>query len=72
MTRESIAQAAMRMETIPDLLDLLNLIKQDEYGDRTYPFTIKQLNHFINPKRTVGKYRSFTIPKKSGGVRTGL
>ena len=70
MTREDIVQTASRMETIPDLLALLNRIKKDEYGDRAYPFTIGQLIFFCNPNRTERSYSSFSIPKKSGGVRT--
>ena len=70
MTREDIVQTASRMETIPNLLALLNRIKKDEYGDRAYPFTSGQLIFFCNPNRTENSYTSFSIPKKSGGVRT--
>ena len=70
MTREDIVQTASRMETISDLLALLNRIKKDEYGDRAYPFTYRQIIYFCNPNRTERSYKSFSIPKKSGGVRT--
>lgn len=58
------------METTHDLLVLLNKIKMDELGEKGHPFTMPQLNYFINPKRASNSYRTFTIPKKSGGVRT--
>ena len=70
MTREAIRTAASKMETTHDLLVLLNKIKMDELGDKGHPFTMPQLNYFINPKRASNSYRTFTIPKKSGGVRT--
>ena len=70
MTREAIVKAASQMKTTHDLLVLLNRIKMDELGGKGHPFTMPQLNFFINPKRTASRYRSFTIPKKSGGVRT--
>jgi retron-type reverse transcriptase len=70
MTKEAIVTAASKMESIQDLLVLLNRVKIDSLGDRGHLFTLKQLNFFINPKRNRDCYRSFTIPKKSGGVRT--
>lgn len=71
MKKEAIIQAASGMNTVFDLLVLLNRIKKDELGDdKACEFTIAQLNYFLNPKRTAGHYHTFTIPKKSGGVRT--
>lgn len=70
MTREAIVRAASKMETTRDLLVLLNKIKMDELGRKGHPFTMPQLNYFIHPKRSAASYRTFTIPKKSGGVRT--
>lgn len=69
MTKEAIVRAASQMKTTHDLLVLLNRIKMDELGDKGHPFTMPQLNFFINPKRTASRYRTFTIPKKSGGER---
>lgn len=70
MRREAIVKAATQMKTTHDLLVLLNKIKMEELGDKGHPFTMPQLNFFINPKRNVTRYHTFTIPKKSGGVRT--
>ena len=58
------------MESTHDLLLLLNKIKMDELGKKGHPFTMPQLNFFINPKRTASRYSTFTIPKKSGDKRT--
>ena len=69
MTREAIVNAASKMETVHDLLVLLNKIKMDELGKNGHPFTRPQLNYFINPKRSGSSYRTFSIPKKSGGER---
>ena len=70
MNREAIVKAASKMTSTHDFLVLLNRIKMDELGEKGHPFTMPQLNYFINPKRNKGHYRTFTIPKKSGGVRT--
>lgn len=70
MKREAIVKATSEMTTTHDFLVLLNRIKMDELGEKGHPFTMPQLNYFINPKRNKGHYRTFTIPKKSGGVRT--
>ena len=69
MTREAIVKAASQMETTHDLLVLLNKIKMDELGDMGHPFTMPQLNYFINPKRNKASYKTFFIPKRSGGRR---
>lgn len=58
------------MSNLQDLLNLLNKVKMSELGDKGHPFTMSQLNYFINPKRGTASYKTFTIPKKSGGVRT--
>ncbi len=52
-----------------DLLDLLNIAKVNEYGNGVWPFTMAQLLHFSDPRKTYINYRHKTIPKKSGGVR---
>ena len=70
MKREAIVEAASKMGTTHDLLVLLNKIKMDDLGDKGHPFTMPQLNYFINPKRSTTSYITFTIPKKSGGFRT--
>lgn len=58
------------MKTVHDLLILLNMIKKDDLGEKCHTFIMPHLNYFINPKRNKKNYRTFEIPKKSGGVRT--
>lgn len=53
-----------------DLLNLLNKVKKSELGDKYHPFSFDQLFYYCNPKREdVIRYRTFRIPKKSGGKR---
>ena len=53
-----------------DLLLLINDAKCMIYGENLYPITLKTLNYFANPANCKTRYKSFDIPKKSGGVRT--
>lgn len=69
MDRMEIRQAALKVKDRYSLLTLLNRLKEDDLGGKTYPFTIEQLNYFCHPARNAGHYVNFTIPKKSGGVR---
>ena len=70
MTNEAIVAAAAKIETTQDLLHLLNKIKMAELGEKGHPFIMPHLNYFIHPARNKKSYKSFSIPKKSGGVRT--
>lgn len=70
MTNEAIVAAAAKIETTRDLLRLLNRIKMSELGEKGHPFIMPHLNYFIHPSRNKNSYKSFCIPKKSGGART--
>ena len=70
MTNEEIVSAALNLETTRDLLNLLNEIKMDELGEKGHPFLMPHFNYFIHPSRNKKSYKSFRIPKKSGGYRT--
>lgn len=69
MTKEAIRAAANKMSTIRDLLNILNKIKMDELGEKGHPFILPHLNYFIHPSRNKASYKTFRIPKKSGGYR---
>lgn len=69
MDRQLIIDKARKLESRKDLLDLLNEIKAGLTGNRCYPFTNRQLATLCDPKRNTGRYRTFEIPKKSGGSR---
>ncbi len=57
------------MKNVHDLLTLLNKIKMSELGEKGHPFNMRHLNYFIHPARNKNSYKSFSIPKKSGGER---
>ena len=70
MTQDEIIEAAAKLETTRDLLSLVNRIKKDELGgEDRYPFKLTHLNYFRYPSKNVNSYKSFSIPKKSGGSR---
>lgn len=69
MDNETLIAKARALTDRNDLLNLLNEIKADLSGQYGYPFTLRQFLILCNPKRNANRYRSFEIPKKSGGVR---
>lgn len=74
MDKQALIEKARALETRFDLLKLLNEVKADLLGSAAYPFTMKKLLILCNPKNDAEKkqerYRTFSIPKKSGGERT--
>lgn len=69
MEKQEIENIVRGMKSKEDFLDALNCLKKDDYKEKVIPFTMQQLNFYSNPNHTKGRYRKFTIPKKSGGVR---
>lgn len=69
MTRENIQQRVANLQSKEDLLCLLNELKAEDLGHDKYAFTLRQLNFYCNPNNIRGRYTSFDIKKKSGGVR---
>lgn len=74
MDKQTLIEKTQALKTRQDLLKLLNEVKADLLGSAAYPFTMKKLLILCNPKNDGEKkqerYRSFSIPKKSGGERT--
>lgn len=73
--KKEIKKLFNEMNSKSDFLHLLNYTKSLVYGDKTFPFTEKQLNFYINIDRiqnvkSVQTYKSFEIKKKSGKTRT--
>lgn len=66
MEKREIAQRVSKLQNKEDLLLLLNDIVKDEYA---FSFSLSQLSYFCNPNNIRGRYRHFSIPKKSGGQR---
>ncbi len=67
MDKLTIKGKAHKIETIKDLLILLNEVKADELGNKAYPFSIRQLSYYCNPNKDVFRYKTFKIPKKKPG-----
>ena len=70
MTRQQIIERVHKLKSKIDLLNLLNDLKREDLGKDCHRFNLKQLNFYSNPNFNPAKrYKNFTIPKKSGGVR---
>lgn len=70
MTRQQIIERVHKLKSKMDLLNLLNDLKREDLGKDCHRFNLKQLNFYSNPNFNPAKrYKNFTIPKKSGGVR---
>lgn len=74
MDKDNIAALARQMETKEDFLALLNYVKQNDMetcglADKYYPFTMKHINYYCNPRHSFHRYKEFKIKKKSGGYR---
>ena len=74
MDKQTLREKVQALETRRDLLKLLNEVKAELLGSASYPFTMKKLLILCNSKtdgdNTQERYRTFSIPKKSGGERT--
>ena len=69
INKEEIQERVANLKSSEDLLQLINALKADDLGHNRYAFTLRQLNYYCNPNNTRGRYSSFNIKKKSGGVR---
>lgn len=70
MEKSVIRKRAAELQSKEDLLLLLNEIVKDELGrDDVFSFSMQQLTYYCNPNNVHGRYRHFSIPKKSGGNR---
>ena len=56
------------LQTKADLLKLLNDLKVNDLQENAYPIPMKAINFYCNPAHEK-RYKSFSIPKKSGGQR---
>jgi hypothetical protein len=67
---DHIKSAFAKMQTKEDFLLLLNEVKPLIYGEKTVPFTMKQLTWYANPKVSGERYKDFKIKKRSGSERS--
>ena len=66
---QEIQDKFSKIENKQDLLILLNYTKKLIYGSNCNSLTLKHLNYYSNPEHCVNRYSTFSIAKKSGGVR---
>jgi len=66
---EHILKSFQNLKNKNDLLILLNYAKQLLYGDKAFPFELRQLSYYSNPKVSQKRYEIFSVKKKSGGDR---
>lgn len=72
MKNKEIKSLAANLSDRVSLLSLINLIRQDYYGDSASPFTLNQLDVLCDPNTNRLYYKSFSIRKRSGGYRNIL
>lgn len=58
-----------KVQSMTDLLFILNYVKRDLYGAKANPFSLKQFNYYTITKTKYTQYHVREIPKKTGGVR---
>ena len=69
MIPTEIAKKAQQMKTSEELLELINEIRLTSGYKGIKKIGSRQLTLYCNPNSRVTRYRSFSIPKKSGGQR---
>ncbi|MBO4922553.1 MAG: RNA-directed DNA polymerase [Bacteroidales bacterium] len=70
MTPNEIANEAKSLQTPTDLLELINKIRLSEDAQTHRALSLKELALYCNPDSSkVKRFRTFFIPKKSGGKR---
>lgn len=69
MEKEILIERIRNLTSINTLIDLFNCFKQEWWMDGAYPITFRQVKYFTDYEKNY-KYRTFGIPKKSGGERT--
>ncbi|MEY5049190.1 MAG: hypothetical protein RLZZ175_2549 [Bacteroidota bacterium] len=68
--KAQIKSAFANLKTKDDLLVLLNIAKELLYGEKLFPFQLKQLNYHAHFELNENRYFKFSIKKKSGATRT--
>jgi RNA-directed DNA polymerase len=64
-----IEKKISEMQSKEDLLLLLNTVKEWLDGEKYRPFKMRQLTYFADSAKSLNRYKTFTIQKKSGGER---
>jgi hypothetical protein len=66
--RKDIREVFLRMQTKQDLVKLINLANSQLYKD-SKPINLGTLYYYADPEKCKKRYKSFEVPKKSGGIR---
>ncbi len=69
MEKIEIVKKVRQIKTVSDFANLLDEIKQEEFGTPKYKITEKQLLHFCNSRIVPNRYKTFHIKKKNGKLR---
>ncbi len=65
---QEIKQKFSKIQTKNEFCEILNEIKNSNFKN-AFPFSLRQLNYYSNPKVAKERYRHFIIPKKNGELR---
>ena len=68
MDNELLKLKIAKLETDQDLLNLVNELKIEDLGDKSFPFLYNVITFYKNANKD-RRYRVFNIPKKRGGFR---
>lgn len=69
MENTVLSEKPNRISTAEELADVLDGIKQKEFGSVRYSISDKMLRHFSSDAIAPKRFRTFHIRKKSGGLR---
>ena len=69
MDKTEICKRIKQVKTIEEFAELLDVIRQEEFGVTKNKITKKKLLYFCSSKYVYNRYKTFEIKKKSGGTR---
>lgn len=68
MEKKIIIQKAQRLSSVGDLVVLLNTLKKEEYGEKSFPITVETIKYYLHLNKSK-RFIEFSIPKKKGSYR---
>lgn len=69
MENSDLTEKIKKITTAEQLADVLDEIKQSEFGSVRYSISVNMLRHFSSDAIAPKRFRTFHIRKKSGGLR---
>jgi RNA-directed DNA polymerase len=67
--KDEIRNEFLTLSDKQDLVKVLNLANFELSKTKNHPIPLKKITYYANPKLAKNRYKTFDIPKKSGGVR---